>query len=77
MVGGASVPMDWCRPMFKTSRREIFHTGDLGISAVTKAAHQMAVEGMMIAVVEGMLLVERAGMDPKAFERVVHASISS
>ena len=42
------------------------------MGAVTKAAHQVVVVGTMMVVAEGMLLAEKAGIDPKAFERVMH-----
>jgi 3-hydroxyisobutyrate dehydrogenase-like beta-hydroxyacid dehydrogenase len=74
MVGGEKEHVETCRPVFETSGKEFFHMGPLGMGAVTKAAHQAVVVGTMMAVAEGMLLAERAGIDPKTFERVMHAS---
>jgi 2-hydroxy-3-oxopropionate reductase len=74
MVGGEKEYLEKCRPVFETSGKEVFHMGELGMGAVTKAAHQVVVAGTMMAVAEGMLLAERAGIDPETFEQVMHVS---
>jgi 3-hydroxyisobutyrate dehydrogenase-like beta-hydroxyacid dehydrogenase len=73
MVGGDKVAFEKCRPIFATSGANIFHLGDLGSGAVTKLAHNLIVYVNMLAASEGMRLAEKAGVDLKAMEQVVHA----
>lgn len=73
MVGGDKAAFEKCRPIFATSGDNIFHLGDLGSGAVTKLAHNLIVYVNMLAASEGMRLAEKAGVDLKAMEQVVHA----
>jgi 3-hydroxyisobutyrate dehydrogenase-like beta-hydroxyacid dehydrogenase len=73
MVGGDKAAFDKCRPIFATSGANIFHLGDLGSGAVAKLAHNLIVYVNMLAASEGMKLAEKAGVDLKAMEQVVHA----
>jgi len=73
MVGGDKEAFEKCRPVFATSGANIFHLGDLGSGAVAKLAHNLIVYVNMLAASEGMRLAEKAGVDLKAMEQVVHA----
>jgi 3-hydroxyisobutyrate dehydrogenase-like beta-hydroxyacid dehydrogenase len=73
MVGGDKAAFEKCRPLFATSGASIFHLGDLGSGAITKLAHNLIVYVNMLAASEGMKLAEKAGVDLKAMEQVVHA----
>jgi 3-hydroxyisobutyrate dehydrogenase-like beta-hydroxyacid dehydrogenase len=73
MVGGDKAAFEKCRPLFATSGANIFHLGDLGSGAITKLAHNLIVYANMLAASEGMRLAEKAGIDLKAMEEVVHA----
>jgi 2-hydroxy-3-oxopropionate reductase len=73
MVGGDMAAFEKCRPVFATSGANIFHLGDLGAGAATKLAHNLIVYVNMLAASEGMRLAEKAGVDLKAMEQVVHA----
>jgi 2-hydroxy-3-oxopropionate reductase len=74
MVGGAKEHVEKCRPVFTASGKDVFHVGGLGMGAATKLAHQVIVIGTMMAVAEGMLLAEKAGVELDKFAEVVHAS---
>lgn len=74
MVGGDTMLLEKCRPVLSVSGKNIFHMGELGMGAVAKLAHQVIVVGTMMSVAEGMLLAEKGGIDPKAFEKLVHVS---
>jgi len=74
MVGGDKALFERCRPVFATSGANIFHLGDLGTGAVAKLAHNLIVYVNMLAASEGMRLAEKAGLDLKALQEVVHAS---
>jgi 3-hydroxyisobutyrate dehydrogenase-like beta-hydroxyacid dehydrogenase len=73
MVGGDKAAFEKCRPIFATSGANIFHLGNLGAGAITKLAHNLIVYVNMLAASEGMRLAEKAGVDLKSMEQVVHA----
>jgi 3-hydroxyisobutyrate dehydrogenase-like beta-hydroxyacid dehydrogenase len=72
MVGGDKAAFEKCRPIFATSGANIFHLGELGSGAITKLAHNLVVYVNMLAASEGMRLAEKAGVDLKSMEQVVH-----
>jgi len=74
MVGGDKALFERCRPVFATSGANIFHLGELGAGAIAKLAHNLIVYVNMLAASEGMKLAEKAGLDLKALQEVVHAS---
>src|SRR5712691_10142392 len=74
MVGGDKAAFEKCRPIFATSGANIFHLGELGAGAITKLAHNLIVYVNMLAASEGMRLAEKAGVDLKALQEVVHVS---
>ena len=73
IVGGDKAAFERCRPIFATSGANIFHLGALGSGAITKLAHNLIVYVNMLAASEGMRLAEKAGVDLKSMEQVVHA----
>ena len=73
MVGGDKAAFEKCRPVFATSGANIFHLGDLGAGAAAKLAHNLIVYVNMLAASEGMQLAEKAGVELKTMEQVVHA----
>jgi 3-hydroxyisobutyrate dehydrogenase len=73
MVGGDKEAFEKCRPIFATSGSNIFHLGGLGSGAITKLAHNLIVYVNMLAASEGMKLAEKAGVDLRSMEQVVHA----
>ena len=74
MVGGDKALLEKCRPVFATSGAHIFHLGELGMGAVAKLAHNLIVYVNMLAASEGIRLGEKAGLDLKALQEVVHVS---
>ena len=74
MVGGDKALLEKCRPVFATSGAPIFHLGELGMGAVAKLAHNLIVYVNMLAASEGIRLGEKAGLDLKALQDVVHVS---
>ncbi len=74
MVGGDKALFERCRPVFATSGANIFHLGELGAGAIAKLAHNLIVYVNMLAASEGMRLTEKAGLDLKALQEVVHVS---
>jgi len=74
MVGGDKALFEKCRPVFATSGANIFHLGALGSGAIAKLAHNLIVYVNMLAASEGIRLAEKAGLDLKAMQEVVHVS---
>jgi len=74
MVGGARESIDQCRAVFATSGNEIIQLGDVGSGTAAKIINQVLVCVNMLAVFEGVSLAERAGLDLKMLQRVLHSS---
>jgi 2-hydroxy-3-oxopropionate reductase len=74
MVGGEKGLLETCRSLFAVSASQIFHVGELGMGATTKLAQQSILMMTRLAAYEGMLLAEKAGLDLKILQQVVHAS---
>lgn len=74
MVGGAKTVFDKCRPIFATSGSNVFHVGELGTGAVTKIVLQTVVCINMLAASEGMMLAEKAGLNFRTFQEILHVS---
>lgn len=74
MVGGARESIDQCRAVFATSGGEIVHLGDVGSGTAAKIINQVLVCINLLAMFEGVSLAERAGLDLKMLQRVLHSS---
>jgi 3-hydroxyisobutyrate dehydrogenase-like beta-hydroxyacid dehydrogenase len=74
MVGGDAAALERARPVLAASGRQIFHMGELGAGAVTKAAQQAVTCINLMAAMEGLRLAERAKIDRDAFCRVLASS---
>lgn len=74
MVGGDADLLEKCRPVFSTSGSNIFHMGELGMGAATKLAQQAITMLNRLSAYEGMLLAEKAGLDLKKLQDVVHVT---
>jgi 3-hydroxyisobutyrate dehydrogenase-like beta-hydroxyacid dehydrogenase len=74
MVGGEASAVERCRPVLQASGKQIFHMGELGTGATTKAAQQAVTVINVMAAMEGFRFAERAGIDMDAFCRVLSAS---
>lgn len=62
MVGGAPDAVARCLPIFRLSGPTITLTGDVGSATIAKIAHQLVCCINMMAVSEGLLLGEAAGV---------------
>lgn len=74
MVGGEKALFEKCRPVFAASGAHIFHVGELGMGAVAKAAQQTITCLNRLSAYEGMLLGEKAGLDLKVLQQIVHVT---
>jgi 3-hydroxyisobutyrate dehydrogenase-like beta-hydroxyacid dehydrogenase len=74
MVGGSRESIDQCRAVFATSGREIIQLGDVGSGTAAKIINQVLVCINLLAMFEGVSLAERAGLDLRMLQRVLHSS---
>jgi 3-hydroxyisobutyrate dehydrogenase-like beta-hydroxyacid dehydrogenase len=74
MVGGSRDSVDQCRDVFATSGGEIVQLGDVGTGTAVKIINQILVCINLLAMFEGVSLAERAGLDLKTLQRVLHNS---
>ena len=64
MVGGATHALDRCRPYMEAYSKTVTHVGeDAGSGQMAKAVNQVLVAVNQLAVSEGLLLAEAAGLD--------------
>jgi 3-hydroxyisobutyrate dehydrogenase-like beta-hydroxyacid dehydrogenase len=72
MVGGDKEWIEKCRPVLLGAEENIFHVGELGKGLAAKLCHQLILCINMISAYEGMLLGEKAGVDAKLLQDIVH-----
>jgi 3-hydroxyisobutyrate dehydrogenase-like beta-hydroxyacid dehydrogenase len=72
MVGGGKEWVEKCRPVLAASGENIFHVGELGKGLAAKLSHQLVLCINIISAYEGMRLGERAGVDSKVLQEIVH-----
>ena len=63
MVGGATEPVDRAMPAFQAMGKTITHVGPIGAGQTVKLVNQIVVVVNMLAVGEGLLFAEAAGVD--------------
>src|SRR5215218_7005680 len=62
MVGGDPAVLDRVRPVLDPLAKQVFHIGELGTGAVMKLAVNSILHGLNLALAEGLVLAERAGV---------------
>ena len=72
MVGGDKEWVEKCRPVLAASGENIFHVGDLGKGLAAKLCHQLILCINMISAYEGIRLGDKAGVDSKLLQEIVH-----
>ena len=74
LVGGLPVTLERCRPILAAMGKTIIHAGGVGSGAALKLATNLMLAHLAAGFAEGLLLVERAGLDPKRYLEVLEAS---
>ena len=74
LVGGLPTTLERCRPLLSAMGRTIVHAGGVGMGSVLKLAINLMLAHLAAGFAEGLLLVQRAGLDPKRYLEVLHAS---
>jgi 3-hydroxyisobutyrate dehydrogenase-like beta-hydroxyacid dehydrogenase len=73
MVGGDTEALDRARPTLETFAKTIFHLGDVGAGATMKLVVNSVLHGLNVALSEGLVLAEKAGLDRGATYDVLQA----
>src|ERR1700752_4533382 len=74
MVGGEAEPLQRATPVLKAIGPNIFHVGPVGAGNTVKAINNMMASVNSCAMMEGLVLGVKAGLDPMTVYQVVKAS---
>jgi 3-hydroxyisobutyrate dehydrogenase-like beta-hydroxyacid dehydrogenase len=74
MAGGDPEVLDRVRPVLDHLAKQVFHVGELGAGAVMKLVVNSVLHGLNLALAEGLVLAERAGVERTTAYEVFTAS---
>lgn len=74
LVGGPPATLERCRPIFAAMGKTILHAGSVGMGSALKLATNLMLAHLAAGFSEGLLLVQRAGLDPQRYLEVLEAS---
>lgn len=74
MVGGDAAALERARPVLEALAAKVFHVGDLGAGATMKLVVNAILHGLNLAMSEGLVLAEKAGVERTAAYEVMAAS---
>jgi 3-hydroxyisobutyrate dehydrogenase-like beta-hydroxyacid dehydrogenase len=74
MVGGDAAALERARPVLDALAAKVFHVGDLGAGATMKLVVNAILHGLNLALSEGLVLAEKAGVERTAAYEVMAAS---
>jgi 3-hydroxyisobutyrate dehydrogenase len=74
MVGGDAEPLERARPVLRAIGPNIFHVGPAGSGNIAKAINNMMACVNSLAMMEGLAVGVKAGLDPMTIYEVVKAS---
>jgi 3-hydroxyisobutyrate dehydrogenase len=74
MVGGEAEPLERARPVLRAIGPNIFHVGPVGAGNIVKAINNMMACVNGLAMMEGLAVGVKAGLDPMTVYEVVKAS---
>jgi 3-hydroxyisobutyrate dehydrogenase len=74
MVGGEAEPLERARPVLRAMGPNIFHVGPVGSGNIVKAINNMMACVNGVAMMEGLAVGVKAGLDPMTVYEVVKAS---
>lgn len=74
LVGGLPTTLERCRPILSAMSKTIVHAGEVGMGSALKLATNLMLAHLSVGFSEGLLLVERSGIDPQRYLEVLEAS---
>jgi 3-hydroxyisobutyrate dehydrogenase-like beta-hydroxyacid dehydrogenase len=75
MAGGDPEALERARPVLDALAKQVFHVGELGSGAVMKLTVNAILHGLNLALSEGLVLAERAGVARETAYEVFSASV--
>ncbi len=78
MAGGDPAILDRVRPVLEPLAKQVFHMGELGSGAVMKLTVNSVLHGLNLALAEGLVLAERAGVARgTAYEVIASSAVAA
>jgi 3-hydroxyisobutyrate dehydrogenase-like beta-hydroxyacid dehydrogenase len=78
MAGGDPAALERARPALDPLAGQVFHMGELGSGAVMKLVVNAVLHGLNLALAEGLVLAERAGVArPTAYEVLASSAVAA
>jgi 3-hydroxyisobutyrate dehydrogenase-like beta-hydroxyacid dehydrogenase len=74
LIGGLPTTLERCRAILSSMGKTIIHAGGVGMGSALKLATNLMLAHLAAGFAEGLLLVQRAGLDPKRYLEVLEAS---
>ncbi len=74
LVGGLPTTLERVKPVLAAMGKTIIHAGGVGCGSALKLATNLMLAHLSAGFSEGLLLVQRAGLDPKKYLEVLEAS---
>ena len=74
LVGGLPSTLERCRPLFAAMGKTVIHAGGVGTGSALKLATNLMLAHLAAGFAEGLLLVQRAGLEPQRYLEVLEAS---
>lgn len=74
LAGGPAETLERCRPVLSAMGKTIVHAGPTGAGSALKLATNLMLAHLAAGYAEGLLLVEKSGLDPKRYLEVLDAS---
>lgn len=74
LIGGLPTTLERARPVLAALGKTLIHAGDVGAGATLKLATNLMLAHLCAGFAEGLLLVEKAGLNPKKYLEVLEAS---
>jgi 3-hydroxyisobutyrate dehydrogenase-like beta-hydroxyacid dehydrogenase len=74
LIGGLPTTLERCRPVLSAMGKTLVHAGGVGMGATLKLATNLLLAHLAAGFAEGLLLVQRAGIDPARYLEVLEAS---
>ena len=73
LVGGLPTTLERARPALAAMGKTLIHAGDIGMGSTLKLAVNLMLAHLVSAFAEGLLLVQRAGGEPKKYLEALDA----
>lgn len=74
LAGGLPGTLERCREILSSMGKQVIHCGDVGMGSTLKLATNLMLAHLMAGFAEAILLIQRAGGDPKKYLEILAGS---